>query len=388
MRILKSHPLLKMVNSYVIDSPQPSNISYLWNFGSLLAFCLIIQIITGVTLAMHYNPSVIEAFNSVEHIMRDVNNGWLIRYLHSNTASAFFFLVYLHIGRGLYYGSYRTPRTLVWIIGTIIFILMMATAFLGYVLPYGQMSLWGATVITNLMSAIPWVGQDIVEFIWGGFSVNNATLNRFFALHFVLPFILAALVLMHLIALHDIAGSSNPLGVSGNYDRLPFAPYFIFKDLITIFVFIIILSIFIFFMPNILGDSENYVMANPMQTPPAIVPEWYLLPFYAILRSIPNKLLGVIAMFSAILILLAMPFTDLSKFIGIQFRPLSKIAFFIFICNFLILMQLGAKHVESPFIEFGQISTIIYFSYFLLIVPLISLLENSLIDLATYKKKY
>jgi len=388
MRILKSHPFLKMINSYVIDSPQPSNISYIWNFGSLLGFCLIIQIITGVTLAMHYNPNVLEAFNSVEHIMRDVNNGWLIRYLHSNTASAFFFLVYLHIGRGLYYGSYKTPRTLVWIIGTIIFILMIATAFLGYVLPYGQMSLWGATVITNLMSAIPWVGQDIVEFIWGGFSVNNATLNRFFALHFILPFVLTALVLMHLIALHDIAGSSNPLGISGNYDRLPFAPYFIFKDIITVFIFILVLSIFVFFMPNILGDSENYVMANPMQTPPAIVPEWYLLPFYAILRSIPNKLLGVIAMFSAILILLAMPYTDLSKSRGIQFKPLSKIAFFIFIGNFLILMQLGAKHVESPFIELGQISTVIYFSYFLIIVPLISLFENSLIDLATNLKKY
>jgi len=332
---------------------------------------------------MHYTPNVLEAFDSVEHIMRDVNNGWLIRYLHSNAASAFFFIVYLHIGRGLYYGSYKAPRTLVWIIGTVIFILMMATAFLGYVLPYGQMSLWGATVITNLMSAIPWVGQDIVEFIWGGFSVNNATLNRFFSLHFVLPFVLAALALMHLIALHDSAGSSNPLGVSGNYDRLPFAPYFIFKDLITIFIFILALSIFVFFMPNILGDSENYVMANPMQTPPAIVPEWYLLPFYAILRSIPNKLLGVIAMFSAILALLTMPFTDLSKLRGIQFRPLSKIAFFIFVANFLILMQLGAKHVESPFIEFGQISTVLYFAHFIIIVPFITLLENSLIDLAT-----
>ena len=384
MRILKNHALLKMVNSYVIDSPQPSNISYLWNFGSLLAFCLAIQIVTGVTLSMHYNSNVLEAFNSVEHIMRNVNNGWLIRYLHSNTASAFFFLVYLHIGRGLYYGSYKTPRTIVWIFGTIIFVLMMATAFLGYVLPYGQMSLWGATVITNLMSAIPWIGQDIVEFIWGGFSVNNATLNRFFALHFVLPFILAALVLMHLIALHDTVGSSNPLGISGNYDRLPFAPYFIFKDLITIFIFIIVLSTFVFFMPNILGDNENYVMANPMQTPPAIVPEWYLLPFYAILRSIPNKLLGVIAMFSAILILLVLPIIDLNRNRGIQFRPLSKIAFYIFVGNFLILMQLGAKHVESPFIEFGQISTIIYFTYFLIIIPLISLVENSLIDLATY----
>ena len=381
MRILKSNSLLKIVNSYVIDSPQPSNLSYLWNFGSLLAFCLIIQIVTGVTLGMHYTPNVLEAFDSVEHIMRDVNNGWLIRYLHSNTASAFFFIVYLHIGRGLYYGSYKAPRTIVWTIGTVIFLLMMATGFLGYVLPYGQMSLWGATVITNLMSAIPWVGQDIVEFIWGGFSVNNATLNRFFALHFVLPFVLAALALMHLIALHDSAGSGNPLGVSGNYDRLSFSPYFIFKDLITIFLFIIILSIFVFFMPNALGDSENYVMANPMQTPPAIVPEWYLLPFYAILRSIPNKLLGVIAMFSAILIILIMPYTDMSKIRGMAFRPYSKIAFYVFVANFLILAQLGAKHVESPFIEFGQLSTVLYFSHFLIIVPIITLIENSLIEL-------
>nr|UEP86625.1 cytochrome b [Septoria glycines] len=386
MRILKSHPLFSLINGYLVDSPQPSNISYLWNFGSLLGFCLVIQIVTGVTLAMHYNPSVLEAFNSVEHIMRDVNNGWLIRYLHSNTASAFFFIVYLHVGRGLYYGSYKAPRTLVWTIGTIILVLMMATAFLGYVLPYGQMSLWAATVITNLMSAIPWVGQDIVEFLWGGFSVNNATLNRFFALHFVLPFVLAALALMHLIALHDSAGSGNPLGVSGNYDRLPFAPYFIFKDLITIFLFIVVLSVFVFFMPNVLGDSENYVVANPMQTPPAIVPEWYLLPFYAILRSIPNKLLGVIAMFSAILIILTMPFTDLGRSRGLQFRPLSKIAFYIFVANFLVLMQLGAKHVESPFIEFGQISTVLYFSHFLIIVPLVSLLENSLIELHLNKK--
>nr|AFE02870.1 cytochrome b [Aspergillus fumigatus] len=385
MRILKSHPLLKIINSYVIDSPQPANISYLWNFGSLLGLCLIIQIVTGVTLAMHYTPSVLEAFNSVEHIMRDVNNGWLVRYLHSNTASAFFFLVYLHIGRGLYYGSYKSPRTLTWAIGTVILIVMMATAFLGYVLPYGQMSLWGATVITNLMSAIPWIGQDIVEFIWGGFSVNNATLNRFFALHFLLPFVLAALVIMHLIAMHDTVGSGNPLGISGNYDRLPFAPYFVFKDLVTVFIFFIVLSVFVFFMPNALGDSENYVMANPMQTPPAIVPEWYLLPFYAILRSIPNKLLGVIAMFAAILALMVMPITDLSKLRGVQFRPLSKIAFYIFVANFLVLMQLGAKHVETPFIEFGQISTVLYFAHFFVIVPVVSIIENSLVELATKK---
>ncbi len=386
MRIFKSHPLLKLVNSYLVDSPQPSNLSYLWNFGSLLAFCLIIQIVTGVTLAMHYNPSVLEAFNSVEHIMRDVNNGWLIRYLHSNTASAFFFLVYLHIGRGLYYGSYRAPRTLVWTIGVVILILMMATGFLGYVLPYGQMSLWGATVITNMLSAIPWIGQDLVEFIWGGFSVSNATLNRFFALHFVLPFVLAALALMHLIALHDTAGSGNPLGVSGNYDRLSFAPYFLFKDLITIFLFILVLSVFVFFMPNVLGDCENYIVANPMQTPAAIVPEWYLLPFYAILRSIPNKLLGVIAMFSALLALLAMPYTDLSRSRGIQFRPFSKIAFYIFVSNFLVLAVLGAKHVESPFIELGQICTVLYFFHFFIIVPAVSLLENTLQELSINQK--
>jgi ubiquinol-cytochrome c reductase cytochrome b subunit len=382
MRIFKSHPLLKLVNHYVIDASQPSSISYLWNFGSLLLVCLIIQIITGVTLAMHYSPSVAEAFNSIEHIMRDVNNGWLVRYLHSNTASAFFFLVYLHIGRGMYYGSYRSPRTLVWAIGTIIFILMILTGFLGYVLPYGQMSLWGATVITNLVSAIPWIGQDIVEFIWGGFSVNNATLNRFFALHFVFPFILAALVLMHLIALHDTAGSSNPLGISGNYDRITFAPYFLFKDLITIFIFIFVLSLFVSFLPNVLGDSDNYIMANPMQTPPAIVPEWYLLPFYAILRSIPNKLLGVIAMFSAILAIMLLPITDLGKSKGLQFRPLSKLGFLIFVVNFLILMKLGACHVESPFIELGQISTAFYFSYFIIIVPVFSLIENTLADLS------
>ena len=385
MRILKNHPLLKLVNAYLIDAPTPANISYLWNFGSLLGLCLVIQIITGVTLAMHYTPSAYEAFNSIEHIMRDVNNGWLVRYLHSNTASAFFFLVYLHIGRGLYYGSYKSPRTLTWAIGTVILIVMMATAFLGYVLPYGQMSLWGATVITNLMSAIPWIGQDIVEFIWGGFSVNNAPLNRFFALHFLLPFILAALALMHLIAMHDVVGANNPLGISANYDRLSFAPYFLFKDLVTIFLFFFILSVFVFFFPNALGDSENYVMANPMQTPPAIVPEWYLLPFYAILRSIPNKLLGVIAMFSSILSLLAMPITDLSKLRGIQFRPLSKIAFYIFVANFLVLMQIGQKHVETPFIELGQISTVLYFAHFFVIMPVISLIENSLVEL-TIKK--
>jgi ubiquinol-cytochrome c reductase cytochrome b subunit len=379
MRNLKNHPLLKLLNNYLVDASQPSNLSYLWNFGSLLACCLVIQIITGVTLAMHYNASVLDAFDSIEHIMRDVNNGWLVRYLHANTASAFFFLVYLHIARGIYYGSYKTPRSLVWIIGTIILIVMMATGFLGYVLPYGQMSLWGATVITNLMSAIPWIGQNIVEFIWGGFSVNNATLNRFFSLHYLLPFILAVLVLLHLISLHDKAGSSNPLGIGNYFDRLTFSPYFTFKDLITIFILLFVLSLLVTFVPNLLGDSENYVMANPMQTPPAIVPEWYLLPFYAILRSIPNKLLGVIAMFAAILIIMSMIFLDINKLRGFQFRPLNKLTFYAFGATFLGLMVLGAKHVEDPFITFGQILTGFYFLYFIALVPYISALENIVI---------
>ncbi len=384
MRLLKSHSLLKLINDYLYDASQPVTLNYNWNYGSLLAVCLVIQIMTGVTLAMHYIPNILEAFDSVEHIMRDVNNGWLVRYLHSNTASAFFFLVYLHIGRGIYYGSYRAPRTLVWAIGTVILIVMMATGFLGYVLVYGQMSLWGATVITNLISAIPWIGQDIVEFIWGGFSVNNATLNRFFALHYLLPFVLAALVLMHLIVLHAVAGSSNSIGVGCFYDRITFSPYYIFKDLVTIFMFIFFLSVLVFFMPNLLGDSENYIMANPMQTPSAIVPEWYLLPFYAILRSIPSKLLGVIAMFSAMLALMILPITDLGRSKGSQFRSLTKLNFWIFVMNFLILMNLGAKHVEYPFIEFGQISTFLYFIYFLLIVPVASFIENILINLRTH----
>jgi ubiquinol-cytochrome c reductase cytochrome b subunit len=274
MRLLKSHVLLRLFNSYLIDSPEPANISYLWNFGSLLGMCLIIQILTGSFLAMHYQPHVDFAFSSVEHIMRDVNAGYIIRYCHANVASFFFIFVYAHIGRGLYYGSYRSPRVLLWSIGVIILILMMAIAFLGYVLPYGQMSLWGATVITNLLSAIPVFGQDLVELIWGGFSVSNATLNRFFSLHYLLPFILAALALMHLISLHQ-HGSSNPLGITGNVDRLPMHPYFTFKDLVTIFLFFLVLSIFVFYYPNLLGHSDNYIPANPMQTPPSIVPEWY-----------------------------------------------------------------------------------------------------------------
>jgi ubiquinol-cytochrome c reductase cytochrome b subunit len=387
MRLLKSQSILRLVNSYLIDSPQPVNINYMWNFGSLLGVCLVIQILTGVFLAMHYTPHADFAFNSVEHIMRDVNAGYILRYTHANVASFFFIFVYVHIARGLYYSSYKSPRTLVWTIGVIIFILMIATGFLGYVLPYGQMSLWGATVITNLLSAIPIFGHDLVELIWGGFSVNSATLNRFFSLHFLLPFVLAGLVVAHFIALH-VHGSNNPNGISNNGDRYPMHPYFTFKDLVTVFLFLLILSVIVFYFPNLLGHSDNYIPANPMQTPASIVPEWYLLPFYAILRSIPNKLLGVIAMFGSLLILLILPITDLSRIRGSQFRPLMKIAYFSFIVNFFILLWIGAMHPETPYLEIGQCATAFYFIWFLILVPLISLTENTLMDIAIEKMEY
>jgi ubiquinol-cytochrome c reductase cytochrome b subunit len=382
MRILKTHVLLRFLNSYLVDSPQPANLSYLWNFGSLLATCLIIQILTGAFLAMHYTPNVDFAFNSVEHIMRDVNNGWLIRYTHANVASFFFIFVYMHIGRGLYYSSYKSPRVLVWSIGVIILILMMATAFLGYVLPYGQMSLWGATVITNLLSAIPVFGQDIVELIWGGFSVSNATLNRFFSLHYLLPFLLAALAAAHMIALHE-HGSGNPNGVTSSGDRYAMHPYFIFKDLVTVIAFFLALSIMVFFYPNMLGHSDNYIPADPMVTPPSIVPEWYLLPFYAILRSIPNKLLGVLAMFGSLLILLILPLTDLSRIRGSTFRPMMKFAFWSLVVDFLILMWIGSQHPDTPYLEIGQIATTFYFAWFFVLVPIIGLIENTFFDLVT-----
>jgi len=382
MKLLKSHPLLSLFNSYVVDSPSPSNLSYLWNYGSLLGLCLVIQIITGVTLAMHYTPNIDLAFISVEHIMRDVNYGWLIRYLHSNTASFFFLFVYIHISKGLYFGSYKEPRKLLWSIGVVIFLLMIITAFLGYVLPWGQMSLWGATVITNMMSAIPWIGRDLVEYVWGGFSVDNATLNRFFSLHYLLPFILIALVAIHLIALHE-HGSGNPNGYSANADRIPFHPYYTFKDIFGVFIFFLILSVFVFYYPNVLGHPDNYIMANPMQTPASIVPEWYLLPFYAILRAIPDKLLGVIAILSAILILFAMPILDTSRIRSNAFRPFMRLFYWFFVVNFFILMFCGAQHVESPFIELGQFATVFYFSYFLVLVPVIGIIENTFFDIAT-----
>jgi ubiquinol-cytochrome c reductase cytochrome b subunit len=385
MRLLKQNSLLGLVNSYVVDSPQPANLSYAWNFGSLLATCLGIQIVTGIILAMHYTPNVDLAFVSVEHIMRDVNYGWMIRYIHANVASFFFIFVYLHIGRGLYYGSYKSPRVLPWSIGVIILVLMMGIAFLGYVLPYGQMSLWGATVITNMLSAIPWIGQDFVQFVWGGFSVNNATLNRFFSLHYLLPFVLAALAIMHLMTLH-VHGSSNPLGVSSNADKLPMHPYYLFKDLVTIFLFFLVLALFVFYMPNALGHSDNYIPANPMQTPPSIVPEWYLLPYYAILRSIPNKLLGVVGMLGSLLILLAMPILDTSRVRGSQFRPLMRFAFWAFVTDFFLLMYLGSQHAEEPYITVGAIATAVYFGWFIVVVPVVGIVENTLMDIATSSK--
>jgi ubiquinol-cytochrome c reductase cytochrome b subunit len=385
MRLLKQNSLLGLVNSYVVDSPQPANLSYAWNFGSLLATCLGIQIVTGIILAMHYTPNVDLAFVSVEHIMRDVNYGWMIRYIHANVASFFFIFVYLHIGRGLYYGSYKSPRVLPWSIGVIILVLMMGVAFLGYVLPYGQMSLWGATVITNMLSAIPWIGQDFVQFVWGGFSVNNATLNRFFSLHYLLPFVLAALAIMHLMTLH-VHGSSNPLGVSSNADKLPMHPYYLFKDLVTIFLFFLVLALFVFYMPNALGHSDNYIPANPMQTPPSIVPEWYLLPYYAILRSIPNKLLGVVGMLGSLLILLAMPILDTSRVRGSQFRPLMRFAFWAFVTDFFLLMYLGSQHAEEPYITVGAIATAVYFGWFIVVVPVVGIVENTFMDIATSSK--
>lgn len=386
MRLLKTHPILGLLNSYMVDSPQPTNLSYMWNFGSLLGMVLGIQIITGVTLAMHYTPSVDLAFTSVEHIMRDVNYGWLIRYMHANGASFFFIFVYLHIARGLYYGSYRTPRVLPWSIGVIILILMIMTAFLGYVLPYGQMSLWGATVITNLMSAIPWIGQDIVETLWGGFSVNNATLNRFFSLHYLMPFVLAALAAMHLLTIHE-HGSSNPLGISANMDRLPFHPYFTFKDLVTVFAALLAIALFVFYAPNYMGHSDNYIPANPMVTPASIVPEWYLLPFYAILRSIPDKLGGVVAMLGALLILLAMPVLDVSRVRGSQHRPGYRFLFWVFVGDFILLLLCGQEHVENPWIQVGQVATALYFGWFVILVPAVGIIENTLMDVATASDK-
>ena len=372
--------MLSFVDSHIINYPTPINLNYMWSFGSTAGICLVIQIITGIFLAMHYTPHVDLAFSSVEHIMRDVNNGWLIRYLHANGASMFFIVTYCHIFRGLYYGSYMHPRGHLWCSGVIIFLLMMATGFMGYVLPWGQMSFWGATVITNLFSAVPLVGGAIVEWLWGGFSVDNATLNRFFSLHYLMPFLIAGLVLVHLSLLHS-NGSNNPLGINKNVDTVSFYPYFYVKDLFAFLLLIAFFSFFVFYYPNFLGHSDNYIPANPLVTPAHIVPEWYFLPFYAILRSIPDKLGGVVAMIAAILILLLLPIINTSEIRRSKFRPIFGVAYWFFAADFLLLGWIGQKPVETPYIEVGMGLTLFYFVFLLVLVPVIGLIEKQLIRL-------
>lgn len=382
MNILKrwnKNSLLSFLDSHIINYPTPINLNYLWSFGSIAGFCLVIQIVTGIFLAMHYIPHIDYAFDSVEHIMRDVNNGWLIRYAHANGASMFFIVVYCHIFRGLYYGSYIYPRGLLWCSGVIIFFLMMATAFMGYVLPWGQMSFWGATVITNLFSAIPIVGKYIVEWLWGGFSVDNATLTRFFSLHYLLPFLIVGLTIIHLSLLHK-DGSNNPLGINTNVETISFYPYFYVKDLFSFFIFLFIFSILIFFAPNLLGHPDNYIPANPLVTPPHIVPEWYFLPFYAILRSIPDKLGGVIAMVSAILVLLLLPVINTSEIRSTKFRPIFGILYWFLVSDFLILGWIGQQPVEEPFIQIGMFATGFYFAFFLILLPLSGIIEKFLMN--------
>nr|QOL00645.1 cytochrome b [Kingdonella pienbaensis] len=357
------HPLIKIINNSLVDLPAPTNISFWWNFGSLLGLCLVIQIVTGLFLAMHYTSNIEMAFSSVVHICRDVNNGWIIRTLHANGASMFFICIYLHVGRGIYYGSYKYMYT--WMIGTVILFLVMATAFMGYVLPWGQMSFWGATVITNLLSAIPYLGMDLVQWVWGGFAVDNATLNRFFTFHFVLPFMIAAMAGIHLFFLHQM-GSNNPLGIDGNIEKIPFHPYFTYKDLITFILLTSLLIMLCLINPYLLGDPDNFVPANPLVTPVHIQPEWYFLFAYAILRSIPNKLGGVIALFLSISILMILPFYNKTSFRGIQFYPINQIMFWIMVTIVILLTWIGKRPVEEPYIMTGQILTVIYFSYFLI----------------------
>jgi len=370
------HPLFKIANNALVDLPAPSNISSWWNFGSLLGLCLIIQIVTGLFLAIHYTANIESAFNSVTHICRDVNYGWLLRTLHANGASFFFICIYFHIGRGIYYGSYLYFIT--WSVGVIILFLVIATAFIGYVLPWGQISFWGATVITNLLSAIPYLGNDLVQWIWGGFAVDNATLTRFFTFHFLLPFIVSAITIIHLLFLHQ-TGSNNPLGLNSNIDKIPFHPYFTFKDIVGFIIIIILLTILTLINPYLLGDPDNFIPANPLVTPVHIQPEWYFLFAYAILRSIPNKLGGVIALVLSIAILFILPFTHIRKFQGIQFYPINQILFWNIVILLILLTWIGARPVEAPYVIVGQLLTILYFSYFL-INPIITKWWDNLIN--------
>jgi quinol-cytochrome oxidoreductase complex cytochrome b subunit len=375
-------PLVTMMNHATVDYPCPRNLNYWWNFGSLAGFCLVLMIATGLVLAMHYTPHVDMAFASVERIMRDVNFGWAIRFVHMNGASFFFIVVYIHIFRGLYYGSYKSPREILWILGVVILLLMMATAFMGYVLPWGQMSFWGAKVITNLFSAIPLVGESVVTWLWGGFSVDNPTLNRFFALHFLLPFVIFGVVFLHVVALHK-NGSSNPLGIDmkGPQDSIPFHPYYTVKDYLGLGAFLTIFAAVVFFAPDYMGHPDNYIEANPLQTPPHIVPEWYFLPFYAILRAVPDKLFGVLAMFAAIAVLLILPWLDRSPVRSATFRPVYKWFFWVLGVDCILLGWCGANAPDDvwmgmQFVVWSRIATVYYFVHFLVIIPYLGLFER------------
>nr|QBB87165.1 cytochrome b [Helicana wuana] len=359
----KSHPLFKIANGALVDMPLPSNISTFWNFGSLLGLCLVIQIATGLFLSMHYSAHIDLAFSSVAHICRDVNYGWMLRTLHANGASFFFICLYLHIGRGIYFSSYMNLHA--WMVGVMILFMIMATAFLGYVLPWGQMSFWGATVITNLFSAIPFIGTDLVQWIWGGFSVDNATLTRFFSFHFILPLAAAAFSMIHILFLHQL-GANNPLGISSQTDKVPFHPYFTFKDIVGFVVMLTALLFLTLLAPYFLGDPDNFIPANPLVTPPHIQPEWYFLFAYAILRSIPNKLGGVIALAASVAILMILPFTHVSKFQSLAFYPLNQVLFWTFVVIVLLLTWIGARPVEDPYIITGQILTVSYFLFYIL----------------------